>query len=78
MRGKVTRPNKVSVEALDQNGEKISFTAEGFAATVIQHEYDHLLGKLYLDRMTDMTQLAFSREFEKYFVAEGEEAGQEG
>jgi peptide deformylase len=72
MRGKVSRPIKISVTALNQQGEKLSFTADGFAATVIQHEYDHLLGKLYVDRMTDMTQLAFSREFARYHAAEGE------
>jgi len=66
MRGKVSRPNRISVEALNARGEKVSFIAEGFAAIVIQHECDHLLGKLYLDRMTDMSELAFNREYQKY------------
>jgi peptide deformylase len=71
LRGKVTRPNKVSVTALNQKGEKLSFTADGFAATVIQHECDHLLGKLYVDRMDDLSQLAFNREFQR-FHSEGD------
>ncbi len=66
MRGRVSRPNRISVEALNARGEKVSFIAEGFAATVVQHECDHLLGKLYLDRMSDMKDLAFNREYQKY------------
>ena len=42
LRGHVSRPKKISVEAFDQKGKKLSFVAEGFAATVVQHEYDHL------------------------------------
>jgi peptide deformylase len=38
---------------------------------VIQHECDHLLGKLYIDRMDDMSQLAFNREFQR-FHSEGD------
>lgn len=72
LRGKVSRPNKISVEALDTKGKPIKFVAEGFAATVVQHECDHLLGKLYLDRMTDLTNLAFTREYQRFLAAEGE------
>lgn len=68
LRGKVARPNKIQVDALDQKGEKISFVAEGFAATVVQHECDHLLGKIYVDRITDLTQFAFNREFQTYIA----------
>ena len=68
LRGKVARPNRISVEALNAKGEKTSFIAEGFAATVIQHECDHLMGKLYLDRITDMSELAFNTEYQKYHV----------
>jgi peptide deformylase len=70
MRGKVVRPNRISVEAYNETGESEKFQAEGFAATVIQHECDHLIGKLYVDRMNDFTQFAFSREYQKYFVEE--------
>ena len=44
LRGTISRPKKISVEALDQKGKKLNFVAEGFAATVVQHECDHLLG----------------------------------
>lgn len=76
LRGRVSRPNKVSVTALNQKGEKLSFTAEGFAATVIQHECDHLAGKLYVDRMADLSLLAFEKEFQRYHSA-GQEDGAE-
>lgn len=68
LRGKVDRPNKISVRALDDKGERIGFEAEGFAATVIQHECDHLLGKLYIDRITDLSQFGFSRECSQFLV----------
>lgn len=72
MRGKVSRPKKISVKGFDQKGQPIDLVAEGFAATVIQHECDHLMGKLYVDRMTDMTQFAFNREFQRYLAASEE------
>ena len=70
LRGKVERPNRISVEALNQKGEKVSFVAEGFAATVVQHECDHLLGKLYIDRMTDLNSFAFNREFQRFWASD--------
>lgn len=66
LRGDVARPNWIKIRALDQKGERIGFEAKGFAATVIQHECDHLLGKLYIDRMTDLTRLAFTNEYVRY------------
>lgn len=64
--GDVPRPNWIKVRALDEKGERIGFEAKGFAATVIQHECDHLLGKLYIDRMTDLSRLAFTKEYGRY------------
>lgn len=66
LQGDVPRPNWIKVRALDQQGERIGFEAKGFAATVIQHECDHLIGKLYIDRMTDLTRLAFTKEYSRY------------
>lgn len=78
LRGNVSRPNRISVQALNQRKERLSFIAEGFAATVIQHECDHLMGKLYVDRITDMTQFAFNREYQRFLTKEGEAEGGEG
>jgi len=53
-RGKCKRPMKVYVEALNEFGEKISFTAEGFLAVICCHEFDHLDGILYKDKAVEM------------------------
>ncbi len=66
LRGYVERPNKISVKSFDQDGKKQDFVAEGFAATVIQHECDHLLGKLYVDRIQDLTQFAYIKEYNRF------------
>jgi len=69
LRGRVTRPRRVSVEALDLGGKAIAFIWEGFAAAVVQHETDHLHGTLYVDRVDPKT-LMFLREFERYVPLE--------
>ncbi len=47
---KITRPAKITVQALNERGRPFTLEAEGFLARVIQHEYDHLEGILYIDR----------------------------
>ena len=49
---KVTRAAVVSVEAFDRHGKAIHFEAEGFMAKCVQHELDHLDGKIFLDRLS--------------------------
>jgi peptide deformylase len=49
--GNVKRHYWIKVEAEDINGKTITFDTEGFEAVVIQHEMDHLKGKLFLDRV---------------------------
>ena len=66
LRGFVGRPRKVSVEYLDESGNAQKITVEDFAATVVQHELDHLMGKLYVDRIEDRTKLVFEEEYIKY------------
>lgn len=66
LRGKVPRYTSVSVEAFGRNGELLRFAARDFHARVIQHECDHLMGKVFLDRMRSMDSLAFMREFIRY------------
>ena len=48
----ITRPEHVTVKALDANGSPISFRAGGLLARAVQHEVDHLDGVLFIDRMT--------------------------
>ena len=52
--GDVTRPEKVTVEALDENGKKIKIKAEGLLAVVLSHEIDHLDGILFIDKATEI------------------------
>ncbi len=70
MRGKVVRPSMVRVEALDRHGQVQDIEANGLYAVCIQHEMDHLLGKLFVDRMTDMSTLTQLPEFERYWQEE--------
>jgi len=67
-RGLVPRWRKLRVDALDRKGKKIKITAEGFFARVIQHEFDHLMGKVYLDRMPDLKTLTHLPEFQRYWL----------
>jgi peptide deformylase len=46
----IVRPAKVTVQALNEQGKPFTLEAEGMLARVIQHEYDHLDGILYIDR----------------------------
>src|SRR5215475_2210737 len=67
-RGRVPRWRKLRVDALDRNAKKQQITAEGFFARVIQHEFDHLMGKVYLDRMPDLKTLTHLPEFQRYWL----------
>jgi peptide deformylase len=66
MRGLVPRPVEIKVQAYNPTGKPISFSARDFYARVIQHEYDHLVGRVYLDRMRSMASLTFLPEFSRY------------
>jgi peptide deformylase len=66
LRGRVPRLKSIRVQALDRNGRDLNFIAHGFHARVIQHEWDHLNGKVYLDRMRDLSSLAFLAEFARF------------
>ena len=73
LRGLVARPNKVKVKYLDRDAKKREFVGEGFLSTVLQHEFDHLDGKIYIDRITDTTKLVYDEEFEKYWLPDAED-----
>lgn len=70
LRGKVTRPSVVRVKGLDRKGKPLDIEATGLFAVCIQHELDHLIGKLFLDRMTDMSTLTQLHEFQQYWQKE--------
>jgi peptide deformylase len=52
---KIVRPAVVKVKATDLEGREFVLEAKGMAARAVLHEYDHLEGKLYIDRMTPLT-----------------------
>jgi peptide deformylase len=66
LRGKVPRYRRIRVAGWDRHGRELDFIAEDFHARVIQHEFDHLHGKVYLDRMRDLSTLTFLQEFSRY------------
>lgn len=68
MRGLVSRPNKIHLKAYDQAGKAFEEHISGFAATVVQHECDHLHGKLYVDRISDMRNFAYEQEYQRYLA----------
>lgn len=51
--GPVLRPRSVKVNGLDLKGKKMEIVADGFLGRVLQHEYDHLEGVLFTDKITD-------------------------
>lgn len=66
IRGWVERPKCIQVEFLDRSGKSVSLKADGFLATVFQHEFDHLDGILFVDKITDRSKLAFTEEYVRY------------
>ena len=60
LRGVVPRYAHIRYTGFDQYGDPIDRTVDGFHARVVQHECDHLIGKLYPMRMTDFTQFGFT------------------
>jgi peptide deformylase len=74
LRGYVERPRKIKVDYLDRAGEPRSIVAEDFLATVFQHELDHLDGTLYVDKIAAPDRFAFTEEYQRYHMEEGEPA----
>ena len=55
--GKVVRPEKVSLEAYDENGKKFVRGLSNLLAQIVQHEIDHLNGILFTDKATDLEKI---------------------
>ena len=66
LRGYVERPKAIKVEYTDLEGKSQVIDADGFAATVFQHELDHLDGVLYVDKVLDKTKLSFIDEYMEF------------
>ena len=81
LRGFVERPSRIRVEYLDEQAEPRELEAEGFLATVCQHELDHLDGVLYVDKIADPTRFAFVEEYARYHhepAPQGDEPAPQG
>ena len=52
----VERAESITVTALDRNGARFTLNASGMLATCIQHEMDHLQGKIFVDYLSEMKQ----------------------
>ncbi len=61
----VARPERVTVQAQDIEGKVFTVKAEGLLARALQHEYDHLNGVLFLDRLSDEEKEKMVRAYEK-------------
>ena len=66
LRGYVERPQRVRVKCLDLGATPVELELSGFLATVFQHEFDHLDGRLYIDRIKDPQLLCFEEEYVRY------------
>lgn len=60
LRGEVPRLRRIRYRGVDPDGNAIDRTAEGFHARVVQHECDHLVGRLFPMRMRDFSRFGFT------------------
>jgi peptide deformylase len=60
LRGEVPRFTRIRYQGVDAQGTPIERTVDGFHARVVQHECDHLIGRLYPTRMPDLRRFGFT------------------
>ncbi|MBS1130479.1 MAG: Formylmethionine deformylase [Proteobacteria bacterium] len=60
LRGEVPRHTRIRYQGFDPEGAPIDRTVEGFHARVVQHECDHLIGRLYPSRIRDFSRFGFT------------------
>jgi peptide deformylase len=63
--GNVSRAEKITLQALNNEGKSLDYTFEGFEARAVQHEIDHLDGLLFLDRLVSKRNSLFIRKVYK-------------
>ncbi len=80
IRGLVYRPSKIQIDYLDLKAQSQTIVADGFLATVFQHELDHLFGTLFVDRVRfepGKSPIAFTEEYSRYHAPdEDDEEGE--
>jgi peptide deformylase len=70
LRADVKRAERILVEAVDREGKPLRLEAEGFLAVVLQHEIDHLNGKLFIDRISPLKRQMYIRRVNKFLKQE--------
>ncbi|MEJ5173941.1 peptide deformylase, partial [Erwinia sp. MYb416] len=66
-RALVPRSERVKVRALDRDGNSFELEADGLLAICIQHEMDHLVGKLFIDYLSPMKRQRIRQKLEKLY-----------
>jgi peptide deformylase len=61
----VERADRIEVDALDRHGQPLQFGADGLLAVCIQHEMDHLIGKLFVDYLSPLKRELVRKKLEK-------------
>jgi peptide deformylase len=74
LRGRVERPRRLKVEFTDPHGNQKSIEVEGFLATVFQHEFDHLDGVLYVDRLASTLEFSYVEEYQQFWIPSDQES----
>jgi peptide deformylase len=76
LRGRVPRMMRIRIQAVTRHGDPIDMTVNGLTAGTFQHEFDHLQGKLFVDRVTDSSTFCTWDNFERFerqaFVSQAE------
>lgn len=67
----ITRPEHIRVTAKDKNGDEFTVTPEGLLAVCLQHEMDHLDGKLFVDYISNMKRNRIRKKLEKIHRQQG-------
>lgn len=72
LRGLVPRHHALRAHGIDRHGKVVDERVEGLEARILQHEFDHLNGIVFLDRMRDLRSLAYTEEWADYLADEDE------
>lgn len=73
--GPVIRPKLVTIEAFDLEGKKFRYTADGILGRVILHEFDHIQGELFTDKVSDYTRLLSGDNYREMMKTAQDEIG---
>ena len=73
LRGRVPRYTEIEVQASDRRGKPVILKAADFFARVVQHEHDHLIGTMFVDRMKSFETLTFLDEYGRFWAPREDE-----